>query len=328
MARFAGRRVQVGIGLETTRGTAVTPVYWYPFLDASMADKDNPIYNESSFGHIMKNSAKTTTLINGEGNLTGKLYAKGLYYFLALVFGQLATTTAVSGDTSASSHVFSLANTNEHLSATIATKTPNEDLRFAMAMIDSLTLTWSPDAYPQIEVAFISKSGVTATNTVAMIAESEFLPKHASMKIASTLAGLTGATALTDIKSFSLTFTKTLSPQQTIDSGTTYGQIFNTDFEVTGSIEKLLNDVVYKGYALQDTVQAMQFSLSDSVNKAGTTTPTSLSFDMSKVVFDSHVPQYGKSDIATETLNFTAILDQPNFAQTIKATLVNKYTYP
>lgn len=329
MARFAGRRVQLGIGLETTRGTAVAPTYWYPFLDASIVDKDSPLFNESSFGHIMKNSAKTTTLVNGEGNVTGKLYAKGLYFFLALVFGQLPTTTPNSGgDTGANAHVFSVLNTNEHISATVSTKTPNEDLRFALAMLESLTLTWAPDAYPQIEAAFVSKSGVAATNTVALAADSEFLPKHASMKLASTVAGLTSAAALTDVKSFSITFTKTLAPQQTMDSGTTYGQIFNTDFEVTGSIEKLLNDVTYKGYTLQDSVQAMRFALVDSVNKAGATTPTSLSFDMSKVVFDSHVPQYGKSDIATETLNFTAILDQANFAQTVQATLVNKYMYP
>ncbi len=329
MAKFSGRKVNVGIGLETSaRGTAAAKAYWYPFLDANFQDKDTPLYNESAYGSIVKNNSKISTLISGEGNVTGKLYAKGLYYILALIFGQIATTTEdIGSDTGANQHVFALLNSNEHLSATLGVKDGNAQYEYAFAMIDSATITWTPDAFPQVELNFISKKGVSDADSVSFVADSEFIPKQAVLKLAANLAGLSGASAATGIKSFSITFTKTLSPQQTMDSSDTYGEIFNTDFEVTGSIEKLVSDTTYRGYALADTIQAMEFTLTDSVNKAGSTTATSLNFKLSRVAFDSYVANRGLGDIATETLNFAALLDVTTPADTVAATLVNKYDY-
>lgn len=325
MAYFSGRRVNLGIGLETTRGTAVAPVYWYPNLDVKFQDKDTAVYNESSFGNIWKNNAKVTTLIAGDGSVTGKLYAKGLYYILAMLFGQLPTTTDTGGDTAAKNHAFALLNSNEHLTASMAVDEPNVKLRFPFAMVDSVKFKWTAKEYPTVELAFMSQKSSTSTFTVSYVDESEFIPKQAALKIATNLAGLTGAAVSTDIESLELEFKKSLSAHQTMDSGDTYGKIFNTDWEVSGKIEKLYNDTTYRGLVLNDTEQAMSFTLTDSINKAGTTTPTSLAFVMSKVAFDSHEPGYGKSDISTESINFTALMDVSSTP--ITATLVNKYTY-
>lgn len=327
MANFSGRRATIGIGLESVRGTPVAPTYWYPQMDINIKDTPTSILNESAYGHIAKNNDKTTTLIEGDGTLSGKLWIKGLYYFLALVFGQAPTPTDTEGDTDAKNYAYALANNNEHISATIALKEPNLDVRFPFAMPESFTLNWSPDAYPTIEFPIKSKKSASAENTVAYVADKEFLPKHAVLKLADNLAGLGAANALTGIKSFSITFTKTLSPQQTMDSGDTYDAIYNTDFEVSGSIEKLYRDTTYRGFALNDVIKAMRFSLIDTVNKAGDTTPTSLTFDLSRVSFDTQEPAYGLSDISTETINFTGLLDVAAVADSFKAVLVSKYTY-
>lgn len=331
MVKFSGRKVSLGIGLEATRGTSVAPEYWYPHLDLTLNDKDTPLYNESGMGTIIKNNEKHTVLVEGEGTASGKMYIKGIYYFLALVFGQKATTTAVSGDTDAKSHKFSLLNSNQHLSATLALKEPNLDVRFPYVLPESFTITWSPGEYPKIEFPVKSRRSASAANTVAYIVDKEFLPKHAQLRIADDLAGLAGASALTDIKSFSITFNKTLETQQTMPTSSpdelTYSDIFNTDFEVTGSIEKLYNDTTYRGYALNDTIKAMQFSLIDPANLAGETTPTSLSIDLSRVAFDSREPAYGLSGISTETINFAMLLDTSDFSKSVQATLVSKYTY-
>lgn len=327
MARFQGRKVSVGIGLETVRGTAVAPDYWYPQLDVNIKDTPSAIYNESAHGSIIKNNDKTNTLIEGDGTLSGKLYIKGIYYWLALVFGQLPTTTNVVGDTGAKKHAFALLNSNEHLSATLAVKDPNIDLRFPFAMPESFTITWSPDDYPKIEFPIKSKKSVGVANTVAYVVDKEFLPKHAALYLADNLAGLDAADALTTIKSFSLTFTKTLAPQQTMDSGDTYSEILNTDFEVTGSIEKLYVDTTYRALDLNDVVKALRFKLSDPANLAGATTPTSLQFDISRASFNGYEPSYGLSDISTEKINFAMLLDTSNFAQSVSAQLISKYTY-
>jgi hypothetical protein len=326
MARFAGRRVAVGIGIEDEAGTPQTPDYWYPHLDVSLKDTPSPLYNESAHGTIVKNNEKINTLIEGDGSISGKMYAKGLYYFLALVFGQLPDATDI--EDGAWQYDFALQDDNEHLSATLAVKDPNLDLDFPFGMIESFTITWAPDDYPKIEMAIKSAKSQSGSNTPAYIVDSEFLPKMAALYIDDALGDLDTADALTTIKSFSLTFTKTLSPQQTMDSGDTYGEINNTDFEVTGTIEKLYSDTTYRGLDLNDTVKAMRFALIDSNNLAGSTpTPTSLTFDFSQVAFDSHEPARGLSDISTETLNFSMLLDKSDFEDTIKAILINKYTY-
>lgn len=331
MAKFSGRKVAVGIGLEATKGTPVAPEYWYPHLDLSIKDADTALYNESALGTIIKNNDKVTTLVAGDGSVSGKMFIKGIYYFLSLVFGKKPATTPVTGDTNAKSHKFTLQDDNQHLSATLAIKEPNLDVRFPYALPESFTITWSPDSYPKIEFPIKSRRSVTATNTVAYVVDKEFLPKHAQLRIADNLAGLTAAPALTDIKSFTLTFTKTLSPQQTMPTGTanevTYSEILNTDFEVSGSFEKLYNDTTYRGYVLNDAVKAMRFTLSDPQNMAGNTTPTSLTIDISRAAFGSREPSYGLSDISTETINFAMLLDVEDFSKSVTATLVNKYTY-
>lgn len=331
MAKFNGRRVSVGIGLETTSGTPVAPEYWYPHLDLSFKDVDTPLYNESAHGTIIKNNEKNTVLVEGDGSIGGKMYIKGIYYFLALVFGKKATTADVVGDISAKAHTFTLKDDNQHISATLAVKEPNLDARFPFAMPESFTITWSPDDYPRIEIPFKSQASEAASNTVAYVVDKEFLPRHATLKIANDLASLAGANELTDIKSFSLTFTKTLSPQHTMPTTTpgtiTYSEILNTDFEVTGTIEKNYTDTTYRGNVLNDTTRAMRFALTDGTNKAGTTTPTSLVFDFSRVAFETREPSYGLSDISTESINFAMLLDTADFTKTIKAVLTSKYTY-
>ena len=103
MATFSGRKVAVGIGLEdpNTKGTAVAPTYGAPHLDISFKDSPTSKMNESALGTIIKNNGKTDVLVEGDGSISTKLWVKGLYYWLALAFGQKPTTTAIQGDTTA-----------------------------------------------------------------------------------------------------------------------------------------------------------------------------------------------------------------------------------
>ncbi len=331
MGIFTGRQVQVGIALEDTRGTAESAAdYTYPQMNYTIKDTEaNTAYREDAHGTNIKNSGKDTLTVEGDGTLGGNIYVKGIVYFLALAFGKLPTTTDTVGDTAAKKHAFTLLDNNEHATATIFVDEPNlGDVKFAGAMPDSFTINWAAGEYPTIEIPIKSKSSVASTHTLTVVDESMFLPDMASLKIAANLAGLAVATPARDIKSFSLTFTKNLAPQQTMSSGKTYQEIFNGDFEVTGSITKLYRDSTYRAKALNDTVNALEFAFSDSVNKAGTTTPTSMKFTIAEAAFEGHEPAYGLSDISEETINFTMIR-RPTSSKSaaITAEVVNKFTY-
>ena len=325
-----GRKTAVGLALEDSRGTAKTPVYFYPQLDFSFKDMPETKMNESAYYNIAKNNGVDVMSVKGEGSIGGKVWVKGLYYFLAMVFGQKPVTTSVSGDTGAKKHVFSLKNTNDHASATITIK---EDVfcgQFAYGMIESFKITWTPDDYPKIEVNLMSKKSVDKEPTTVTIAydatDTEFIPKNVVLKMAANVAGLAGADELKDVKSFSLEFKKNLDAVQTSSSKDDIQEIFNKDFEVTGSIEKLYTDNTYKAMMLNGTTQALEFGFIDRAHKAGNTTPTSLKFVFGKVAISGREPSYGLSDISTESINFEGLFDVAT-GKTVDAELINKYEY-
>ena len=325
-----GRKTAVGLALEDTRGTAKMPTYFYPQLDFSFKDTPETKTNESAYNNITKNNAVDVMSVKGEGSIGGKTWAKGLYYWLALVFGQKATTTPVAGDTGAKKHLFSLNNENTHISSTVTIKEAVFCGQFPYAMIESFKISWTPDDYPKIEVSLMSKKSKDVTPSTVTIAydstETEFIPKDVLLKMAADAAGLAAAPELQDVKSFSLEIKKNLEAVQTSSSKDDIQEIFNKDFEVSGSIEKLYTDDTYKGMMLNGTTQAMQFGFIDKNHKAGNTTPTSLLFTISKVAISSREPSYGLSDISTETINFEGLLNITD-GKTIEAELVNKYEY-
>jgi len=330
MATFSGRKVAVGIGLEdpNAKGAAVAPTYGAPHLDISFKDSPTSKMNESALGTIIKNNGKTDVLVEGDGSISTKLWVKGLYYWLALAFGQKPTTTAVQGDTTAKEHTFTLRDDNNHISATMAIKEPNLSARFAYAMADTVTFTWTPDDFPKVEVAFKSHKSVTASDNITYtIDDTEFLPKHASFKIADNLAGLDAAPEAKDIKSLTLTISKNLQPQQTMDSKDTYGEILNGEFEVSVSIEKLYRDSTYRAMSYNDERKALRLSFVDDKSKAGSKTNTSLTFDIAVAAFSGYEPSYGVSDIATEKIDAVMLLNTADFSKSFTAKLVNKYTY-
>ncbi len=322
---IVGRKIAVGIGLETTRGTAKSPDYFYPHLDFSFKDNIETKNNESAYNTIVKHNSIDVMNISGEGSISGKMFVKGLYYWLALVFGQKATTAGVTGDTNAKQHTFTLSESNTHLSGTLAIKNAIEAKKYSYAMLESFKINWSADDYPKIEMSFKSKKGVRVESNeivAGYIDEPEFLPKHFDLKIAENAAGLASAQAV-KATSFSLEFKKNLK--------TDFGKgdvvdIYNMDFEISGSFEKTIRDTKFQDMAATGESFAFEFAMIDDKNKVGTKTPTSLKITAGKAGITGWNPSYGLSDIATESISFEVLFDVKT-KKTIEAELVNGFTY-
>ncbi len=52
MANIIGRLMAVGLGKETTRGTAVAPSFFIPQTEFSVMDRDEKIMDTSALGRI------------------------------------------------------------------------------------------------------------------------------------------------------------------------------------------------------------------------------------------------------------------------------------
>src|SRR5271154_3803540 len=70
-----GRLLQVGMGKETTRGTAnTTALYWNPWLDLTIDEKKEFATDSQAYGLIESNVTFTQTKKWVAGTLTGNLY--------------------------------------------------------------------------------------------------------------------------------------------------------------------------------------------------------------------------------------------------------------
>lgn len=319
MARTSTRLKGIGLGKESVRGTSVAATVWYPVLEFNFRDNIDKIMNESRFGVLDKNSARHIVKQWGEGDMTGAIYINAFGHILNNFFGQTPTTTTV--ETTAKKHVWTKAQTNSDLTHTISTDDANEDLRFAMGMIDTLKIDYVKDDYVKFTATFMSKKSASASNTPAYTVEAKFLPSHAVIKTAATgSSNLTAASALTNIVSLSLEFKKNLVQATALGSSDLEG-LYNTDFEATGTIERYYDDTTFRTYARNNTERSLRVDLIDTATIVGAVTNPSLRFDFEQVSFD--FPEDGDQDgLATETINLTALWNS-SASKTVTAELTN-----
>src|SRR5574343_1879697 len=99
--KFIGRKIEVGIGREATRGTGVPPSYWLALMNADFDDKFEGVVNQSSFAQIEDSSDFKVTKKWSEGKLSGKIGDITFGYWLR---GLLGTITSAVKETTAYNH--------------------------------------------------------------------------------------------------------------------------------------------------------------------------------------------------------------------------------
>lgn len=100
--------------------------------------------------------------------------------------GSVSSAVATTG---AYNHTFSIAQTsNSHKSLTVARKTPNDDYRYTLAMVESFEITVENNKRVTFNVTLKSKKKATATSTVSYTTDFPLLAKHSIFKVASNKA--------------------------------------------------------------------------------------------------------------------------------------------
>lgn len=329
MPVFKGRSAHLGIALERTAGEDIMEAeYFIPRMESSFKDTPEQIQNESSFGNIAKYNDAVTTGVHGEGDISVKLWHKGLFYYLCLIFGQLPTKKVANEDGSFT-YQFEMANNNEHMKATLFSLDPNLACKYPFAMLSEASIEWSPTDFAQMTMSLISKRSVemkAGDITPSYINDAEFKPHHLELKMADTIAGLSTAPLAKQFRSASLTITKNAEGEQTSDSGQDYGMLMNGELEASLSFEKIYSDTTYRNMVLKDGKCAVSFGFVDEDNKAGADHATALRFVFPKVMMTSYEPSMGLSDTASESFEGTAMLDLED-GNLVKAELTTKYDY-
>lgn len=301
MTKFAGRRGKLGIAVEATRGTPVSPTFWVPDSTMSFKDTVEEAREEQGFGVIADSDSKYIVMKMGEGDVEAQLYDTALGAILTGVIGSSPVTTGSNPYT----HTYTLTQTNQAKSLSLYWTDPDRSDLYPLAMVDSFNISVEPSGIVSYTIGFKSKTGREWTSQTSSYTTlgNKFLHQHLQFKLAATVGALSAATAIS-LKSFDLTISKNTMFDSVM--GTVEPEdILNQQFSVEGSLNLNLEDDTYRDYMLNGTYRAMDVTLNRSAS-------SSLQLQFPRVDFSSWEPDYTLNEIAKQSINFKANYDAAN----------------
>jgi len=306
MSKYIGRLVNLGLAREATRGTITAPTYWLP-------------KSQMNYGVIGEAAQAYKALEWSEGTFETELNDKAFGLLLYSAFG---TCSSSGVSDSAYTHTFSLQNDNQHDSLTLTIADPDRTDSFGLCMLDSMEINIVPDEIVMVSANFKGRSGrAQASATPSYTAFNKFLGRHASVKIASVVGGLAGASAIS-LKSFKLTVNKNTMLNNVL--GTVWPEdILNQKFEITGEMELDLDDQTYRNLMLDGSYRAMRLNLTNSDVLIGATSRPDFKLDLARVHFEGWERMSANDEIVTQKITFRALYDVTTTSIVHSCTLIN-----
>lgn len=318
MSHNIGRQEQVGIGIEATAGTAVSPTFWVPVLEKDIEDRSQVVLDESGVGVAAENSDAKILKKWGDGSMRMNVYQNSIGAILALIAGAAPSTTPSSGEYT---HVFELANTVTPKTATLAFKDSNTDVAHTGSALDSATFNLETGSFFNVETQFLAKPSESDSNTPSRSAENIFAPTHATIKLASSQSGL-GAASGIGVRSATFTIAKNAEDKQNLGSAD-ISAVHSKSVSVTGTLELYYNGTTQKDYVFDEDEKALRIGLVNTSATLANSSNPHLYFDFYRVRFSDWERQKGNNDIIMETVKFTALVDYANSLKLFRFELLN-----
>lgn len=319
MAEFIGRRVDVGLAKEASRGVGVAATYSLPKITFGFDDKAQVVRSGESAGNIGAGPSNSYVAdVWAEGSLEGEIRDQSFGLILSALLGSVSSAS-FSG---AYKHTYTLSNSNQHPSLSIHVQDPIGDLLFKLAMINSLEISINPGEIVKYVVEFMSKRSVGSSFTPSYSAENRFIGKHLTFKVAANSGALDAASALS-IKNLTLRFEKNLfrdTPAGTLGPE----DILNQHFSISGSFRLNYENRTQRDYMLDGTQRALRIDLVNSDITIGSTNPA-FRLDLGIVDFEGWEPAKDNDAIVMETINFNALWDITNSRLFSDCYLVNEH---
>jgi len=319
MATIIGRQIDVGIGKESVRGTPVAPSFWLPAIGKDMEDTFELAKDEAARGVIETDEDAQVIKRMSEGDIEGLVRDKSIGLLFLNLFGSVVTTPN-SPEAGVHTHDFSVAQSVQHPSLTVALKHANENVRFALSMLSAFEMSVELGDFVKYTASFMGKKGASGSDTVSYTTENEFVAQHATVKFATNLAGLAAAVA-TKVKSVTLSFEKNVETDDVVGSNEP-NDILNKEFRVSGTVELLYTDTAFKALAVAGTQQAMRLTLLNTAVTIGASSNPKIEIDLAKAKFEEWSRDSGANDLIRQTLTFEAYYSVTD-AKMITGKLIN-----
>jgi len=199
-----GRQVKYGIAKETTFGTPVAATTWLNQLSFSLNPKSEYVDNTSAYGTVVKTNNSSIIHQWSEGSFEAKVTSERAGFILLGAFGTINTTTNADASGTVRDHTATISEDINGQSFTLTRKDGLTTKQYPGTRFNDLTINMELGDYLKYSGNILSQKSTTTTATPAYTSETEFTPKMFTVKTASSVAGLSGATAIAAIESFSL----------------------------------------------------------------------------------------------------------------------------
>jgi len=304
-----GRLFSLGIGKETTRGTAVNPSYWIPFSSLDIQEKDEKVLDDATVGVIEDSIGQTIVKQWAEGNWEAPI---GDRHFPLLLYAALGAISSAlkSGETTVYDHIISVQQGAQHQSLTIGIDDPlsGQDYKHALGVIQTLEIAYELGKILNYKVTIKAKKGETATLTPSQTAENRFTHKHFTFKLASNQAGLDAASPM-NIRSLTLKIEKNIEEDLALGNLSPI-DLLNKQLSIEGTLEAIWqNETDFKKAALTATKKAMRLDLVNNDVTIGNSSNPRIKIDLHKVIFKEITRPIKLNDIVMQTLSFKAHYD-------------------
>lgn len=311
MAKMIGRLVDVGIARESSRGTAVVPAFYVPKMAFSVEDRVTKAVSRANYGNIgFEGNQALVAQKWAEGELEMPIFDKMFGLLLYNLLGSLSTS---GPSDSAYTHTFSLANSSQHQSLTIAVKEQglSTSMLFALSMIDKMEITMMPDAVVTVKVTFMSRRSKDYTfSNASVTAENKFLGRHLIFKLATLTSGLSAASAIS-LKKLVLRFEKRLRNDFVL--GTVDAEdVLNQAFSLEADLEMNLEDKTYRALMLDGSYRAARINLINTDVLIGASSRPEFLLDLSRCHFEAWESDRPNDEISSQKVTMKALYDVTN----------------
>lgn len=326
MSEIIGRQIEVGVGVEETRGTAQsTAEKWIKKINATIVERSEKAIDESTRNVLADSLGARVTKKWVEGDLEGNVHADAIGYLLYNIYGAVSSAV-VSG--SVYDHTFSLANSIQHASLSIFAKDGSVDQNvFSNCMINTLELSASVDEYVKFTASFMGKTATTNTDTPSYDTEYDFIGRDISIKFADTEVGLGTATAI-KAKDITITFDQGLISDFVFGSYNP-DDVYNAKMSIEGEFTLNYDDQTFKDLYLADTYKYMQITIQGEADLGGSTYPT-ITLVLNRTQIMDWNREGGADELVTQPISFKAFYNETDSEQSslVLRNLTTEYDTP
>lgn len=317
MSKFIGSRIDLGIGKETVRGTAVAPGYWLRPSEFSVDERVIKSLDESSRNLIEDSIDSQVVGKFAEGSFSLPIRDKSFGLLLLSMFGSVADATVETG---VYDHTYSVQQSNQHQSLSVHLKEANAGKDYALSMLTEMEFAVELEKHAMAKFGFRSKGGASFSRTATYVSENIFLPTMGDVRFAANLAGLGAASAI-KIRQISLKVSKNVEDDRALGDANQQ-DILNRQFQAEGEITLVYDDQSYVTNLNGNTAQALRVDLTNTGVTIGSTSNPRVRFELAKVLLEEVSRSFGKGDIVLQTLKFKGFYSESDSSM-ISAVLRN-----